>query len=260
MSRKYKTLTIREERDLFAAHAAGDRTARARIIASLMPYTIAFVRRRVRREDMVDDAIACGVLGVVEAFARFDPSRGARFMTYARYWVIAMLNEFVRTNQHPVRFGLTEREEKAYVYFCRQAMRGERPTAEDVHAATGLQMDRAEPLVQMLSAPAAPVAHVVHEPGGDAVDLADAAQSPEELAARLECSAAVAEMVSSLRPRQREVLERRAMRDEADRDYLETIGDEWGVSRERVRQVEEATIKVVRVACRKARICAHEVE
>lgn len=253
-----RNITAIEERDLFAAHAAGDRTARGRIIAAMLPSTIAFVRRRVKRADMVDDAIACGVLGLVEAFERFVPGRGARFATYARYWVMAMVVEFVRTNQHPVRFGLTEREEKAYVYFCRHTMRGERPTADDVHAATGLQMERAEPLVQMLSAPAMPVVHVVHEPGEDAIDLADAAQTPEEMAARHECSAVISSLVASMRPRHREVLERRAMRDDADRDHLEAIGGEWGVSRERVRQVEDEAFKAVRVACRKAQMCIHD--
>jgi RNA polymerase sigma-32 factor len=243
-SKGYKALTAEEERELVRRARSGDRRALDRLISACLPFVGSVAVEYRRWGHPLEDIVQEGCMGLMKAIDRFDPDRGCRLITYACYWIRAEIRAFVVRAYRLVRIGTSKAERRALRHYRKTRERDPRVLAE----VSGLSVERAENLLPALSSREASLDDQEGERGVGS--LRSSGPSPEEIVstevstARL--GAALADAVSALPERERIILEQRYLRDETH--TLEELGRTFGISKERVRQLEERAMKRVREA------------
>lgn len=233
-----RLLTAEEEHALALRWKAGDGAAGRRIVEACLSYVLTIAFEYMRWGVSLEDLVQQGNIGLLKAAERFDPARGVRLASFARFWIRAEIRDYVTKNHRLVRIGSSKAERRAVRYYRRAVVRDAAALAEK----TGLSERRAHALLPLLAAPEASLDTPPHEDGRVLSDsLADGARSPEEEACRRDeearLSSALRTVVAELSPREQQIVERRLMSDEPE--TLEQLGAAFGVSKERVRQIEE---------------------
>jgi RNA polymerase sigma-32 factor len=190
-------------------------------------------------KDIPDDVIQEGYVGLCIAAARFDPNQNVQFQTYAQHWVKAfILDNMIRTHG-PVRFGTTKQERNVFFNLGKN-----RRTLEDSNEVLAARMRVDEQVMERVRMRLAQRDPCFDVPGST-TDVVSDAPSAEELFAGEEASeqlhGRVHAAVKRLDERERFIIEGRFLRGEPQ--TLQELGDKLGVSRERVRQLEERAKK-----------------
>ncbi len=226
------------ERALIAAYQRGDRRAGDRLVGACLPFVTSIALEYRRWGAPLEDLVQEGSIGLLLAIRRFDDAKACRLVTYAAYWIRAQIRDYVMRSYRVVRFGTTKNERRAVRLF--------RTTREDDPAklaeASGLSLERATQLLPILMGgdvsmdAASPATGVVF---GDR--MSDGAASPEERASHHQEQAraglALSGALAELTERERLIARERWSAD--DPQTLEALGKRLGVSKERVRQIEE---------------------
>ncbi len=198
-------LTREQEYELSRRVKKGDEGARRILAVSNLPFVVAIAKRFDRRRSRLDDLIQEGNVGLMKAIEHFDPRKNVRFTTYAVWWIRAYMTRYLKENRGQVRGG--EGERQSMVDFSLDAAVGD--DSESTY------LDRLE----------------------------DPDAGPPEQYISLEQDGAVKEALARVRKRIGglgwAILEERLTQDKPR--TLEDLGKRWGVSRERVRQVEVRT-------------------
>ena len=209
------------------------------------------------------DLIQEGNAGLLEAAKRFDPDRDVRFSTYASWWILAAMQEYVVRNSSVVRLGTTPAQKS--LFFNLRRLRAQ---LADSAGSSRMTDDQRELIARELSVPVAAVermeAHFsapdqsLNAPVGDGdvhelIDfLADDGETPDAEAEDLIDGETrmrwVREAMEHLTPREREVINRRFLVDE--KITLAEIGADFGVTKERVRQIEDKALSKLRAHLR----------
>jgi RNA polymerase sigma-32 factor len=237
---RYPPLSVEDERELAKRYRAGDRRAGDKLIQACLPFVMMIAREYRCWGVPTEDLVQQGNLGLLKAAARFDPDRECRLITYAAYWVRAEIREHVVRSYRMVRLGTTKSE--------RRALRAYRRTQETDPALlaemSGLSREAADRLIPLLMARDTSA----DQPNAFGVTplerIASADPTPEDRAisdemrkkARTELEAFLREIPA----RERTILRSRVLRD--DPVTLERLGRRFGISKERVRQLEERTL------------------
>lgn len=244
MTREATSLDPEAEWEMVRKCAAGDAEASRALIEAHSPMVRAMARRLSWSQTQNEDLVQEGFLGLLKAASRFDPTKGARFATYARYWVRYHLQRFARANRRIVSLSRTRNMVKA--------RNGVRNAVRELEQALGEPVDN-ETIAQMLEVDVEDVAHVrteyasadlsIDAPTND-LQIESATPSPEtEVDAALElrrCRDVVKELVATLDVRERLIVERHLLAPEGA--SLREIGADLGISAERVRQVERRAL------------------
>lgn len=225
------------ERDLARRWRAGDERAGAKIVTACLPFVVSIALEYRRWGLPLEDIAQQGALGLLRAAAKFDPDRDCRLATYASYWIRAEIRDYVVRGYRVVRLGTTKAE--------RRALREYRKTRESdptvLAAASGMTAQRAEQLLPLLASHEASLDARVGDHGSMIERLAGASPTPEEEASAVEhrgrAHHAVDEALTCLSERELLIVRERLMSD--DPCTLQELGDRLGVSKERVRQIEE---------------------
>ncbi len=215
----------------------GDKRAGEKIIEACLPFVISIALEYRRWGVPLEDVIQQGNLGLLRAVKKFDPDRECRLATYAAYWIRAEIREYVVRAYRVVRLGTTKAE--------RRALRAYRTTKESdperLAQVSGLTKERVEELLPLLMARETSLDANTNDlpPIMDRYAATDA--TPEDDAgakeSRVRAKAAVTIALKSLSERERLIIRERMMSDEPT--TLKALGDILGVSKERVRQLEE---------------------
>ena len=243
-------LTADEEKRYARLARDGDEAARHRMIESNLRLVVKIARRYVNRGLPFLDLIEEGNLGLIHAVEKFDPERGFRFSTYATWWIRQTIERAIMNQSGSVRLPIHIIKD---IHTCLRAARsirqnGDRePTAADI--AGHLQRDVAE--VQRLMALHERVtlqSGNVDETGTGPVDRLRARRDsePPRCAQQDDVHDIVDRWVCELSAKQREVVERRFGLHGYHRETLEHIGEEIGVTRERVRQIQLEALRNLR--------------
>jgi len=210
------------------------------------------VARRYRGLGLsLDELVAAGNLGVVEAATRFDPERKVRFGSYAEWWIRKAVLEAVEEQAGPLRL---PRYQWDWIRRL-QSMRAdwlrshhEEPDAERLSVAAGLPVADVVRLIRYARSGVS-----IDEPTSDSEDrplkelLADSsAEGPLRLLIRAELTSRLKRRVRQLAPRQRDVLRKRFGLEGEQPRTLRQAALELGVSRERVRQIEVSALLELR--------------
>ncbi len=225
------------ERALARRWIAGDKRAGEKIVEACLPFVISIALEYRRWGIPLEDIVQQGNVGLLRAAKKFDPDKECRLATYAAYWIRAEIREYVVRAYRVVRLGTTKAE--------RRALRAYRTTQERdperLAAVSGLTKERAEMLLPLLSAREMSL-DAQSPDGGSPLDrVASRAPSPEEEASgneiRSQASREVEGALGELSERELLIVRERLMSD--DPVTLQELGTQLGVSKERVRQLEE---------------------
>lgn len=225
------------ERELARKWVLGDKRAGEKIVEACLPFVIAIALEYRRWGIPLEDIVQQGNLGLLRAAKKFDPEREVRLATYAAYWIRAEIREYVVRAYRVVRLGTTKAE--------RRALRAYRTTQErdpeTLSRLSGLSPERVEMLLPVLAgrevsldASAADASPVVER-------MASREPDPEQEAGahevRERAQEAVSQALRHLNERELLIVRERMMND--DPVTLQRLGEMLGVSKERVRQLEE---------------------
>jgi RNA polymerase sigma-32 factor len=186
----------------------------------------------------MEDVIQQGNIGLLRAASRFDTTRKCRLITYAAYWIRAEIREYLVRAYRVVRLGTTKAE--------RRALRLYRSTREDnpaeLAARSGMSEEKVRTLLPLLVARDVSLDAESSATGSTVLDrLASGTPTPEDATASTEhrsmARIALDEVLATLSDRERLIVQERWVDD--DPQTLEQLGKQLGVSKERVRQLEE---------------------
>jgi RNA polymerase sigma-32 factor len=239
-------LTNDQEAQLATAWRAGDSRAGSRLIEGNLRHVITIAREYRRWGVAMDDLVQQGNIGLLKAAQRFDPSQQTSLKTYAAYWVRAEIRDYVVRSYRIVRLGTTRTERRALRAFRTSSVQN----VEELAARSGMPEARCKLLWPLLahgdrSLDSAPPGGV---PAREA--LRGEGLDPEHLAmqreARTETNLRIEHALSVLSEREQRIVWARLAEDEPE--TLEQIGKRIGVSRERVRQLEQRARQKLRDA------------
>lgn len=242
-------LDAEEEWALAEGVQAGDADARRRLIEANLRLVVTVARGYVGRGVPLLDLIEEGNIGLIRAAEKFEPERRLRFSTYAMWWIRQGVQYALSHQGRTVRIPVHVLRELAQVLRANREMtaqRGRAPSLEELAHAVGkrtqdvAELFRVSEHISSLDAPIsdsddrALIEHIVEED-----EPAGAVTDPGE-------SGRLANWLASLTERQRLVIERRFGLDAQPVQSLAEIGRDLGVTRERVRQIQEDAIRRLR--------------
>lgn len=247
--RRYPLLDPEEEHKLAVRYAeTGDQEAASRLVTANLRLVVKLAFQYHRQWSNVLDLIQEGNVGLVEALSRYDPYRGIRFSSYAQYWIRAMILRFLMDNYRLVRLGSTRHGRKLFFQLQKERERlvreGLQPSTRALAEALEVPEEEVINVERHLQAPALSL----HAPAGGAEGrpLSEVVQDterrdPEGAVANSELGGVVRDKLNAFAAtltdeRERAIWTRRLTA--AEPESLSDLGDEYGVSKERIRQVE----------------------
>jgi RNA polymerase sigma-32 factor len=249
--RRYPVLSREEEHELAVAfHEEGDREAAYKLVTANLRLVVMIAREYQRAFHNLLDLVQEGNVGLLEAVKQFDPYRGVRFPSYAVWWVRAYVIRHVMNNFRLVKVGTTQAQRRLFFNLQKEKARleakGFTPTPEMIAENLGVKPKEVIEMDLRMGAGAevsadAPVAG--GEGDSKVLDLLPTeTKSVEDSVADFEFFSLMTEKLGEFRQtlegRNLEIIDERLLAE--DPITLQELGDRWGVSRERVRQIEEA--------------------
>jgi RNA polymerase sigma factor (sigma-70 family) len=221
-------------------------TANLRLVVTLAQ------RCRARSDPAFLDLVQEGTLGLMQAVEQFDPTLGHRFATYAGWWIRHSLHRAVADHGTMMRYPAYIRTavhhfNRAVRLLSRQAA-GHAPTLHALAEALGWDPEKTQLIADLAHAVRLSLDTVVGEDEGAALGhgLASEAPGPEEVCLHAETTALVDAMLQSLPDRQRAIVRRRFGFETDDAWTLAQLGEHFGVSLERIRQLQDQALAHLR--------------
>lgn len=244
-------LTADEERELSRQARNGCDSAKRRLVEANMRLVLNIAKHYRNRAIPFEDLVQEGAIGLMNAVERFDPNKGFRFSTYATHWIRQTIGRAVGTKAKPIRLPAhvmdqIRKAERTRVELIR--MLGREPSVEEISERSGIAFER---LITILQAGQDTVSLDLMVGEDESTDLMsllpDKTQADPELATiSKEAATRLQALLQELSERDRRVIRRRLGMDEEPPGVLQGIGNEEGLSRERIRQIEIQALKKLR--------------
>ena len=244
-------LSPEEENQIARKVSAGDREARKKMIESNLRLSVSIAKKYTGRGLPLQDLIEEGNLGLIKAVDKFDHERGTKFSTYASWWIRQAITRAIADQGRTIRLPVHVTDQiSKWLRVSRQLMQklGRRPTASEIANEMGVTEDRVKSIAKLAQQPTSLETPVSDPNQGQLIDLLVdiSSVSPlDELDENLEREE-VMRLLEHLTENQRKTLIMRYGLLDGIPKTLEEIGTEFGLTRERIRQIEAEAIRKLR--------------
>lgn len=249
---KTNLLTAEEERALARRIDDGDMAARDRMIESNLRLVVKIAKRYMNRGLPFLDLIEEGNLGLIKAVERFKLSKECRFSTYATWWIRQSIERALVNQSRTIRLPVHVSDDiNKLIKITRELVRdlNREPQVKEVAVAMGVEPSYVRRLMVLLKK-----TYSIEHPMGENNDysLIDTIEdtsviNPLDLAEGLNKYQLIEEFLATLNDNEKEIIALRFGLDDRDPQTLDTIGRQFGVTRERIRQIEAKSLEKLRV-------------
>lgn len=252
-------LTPDEEVDLARRMSDGDQEAKNRMTESNLRLVVSIAKRYVGRGMQFLDLIQEGNLGLIKAVDKFDYTKGYKFSTYATWWIRQAITRAIADQARTIRIPVHMVETiNKVIRVSRQLLQelGHDPTAEEIAEEMNLPVDKVRDILKIAQEPVSletPIGEEEDSHLGDFIPDEEASE-PAEAASFALLREQLDEVLDTLTPREKKVLELRFGMTDGRTRTLEEVGKEFNVTRERIRQIEAKTLTKLRHPSRSSKL------
>ena len=248
---KVPLLTPDEEVALAERMADGDEEAKKRMTEANLRLVVSIAKRYVGRGMLFLDLIQEGNLGLIKAVEKFDHTKGYKFSTYATWWIRQAITRAIADQARTIRIPvhMVETINKT-IRVSRQLLQelGHDPSAEEIAAEMDMPVEKVRDILKIAQEPVSletPIGEEEDSKLGDFLPDEDASE-PSEAASFSLLREQLEEVLDTLAPREKKVLELRFGIVDGRTRTLEEVGKEFNVTRERIRQIEAKALRKLR--------------